>query len=41
MILFSHHFTEKPVRPLVPALIEIGGIHIHDPPKNLTEVQQT
>ncbi|XP_065370886.1 UDP-glycosyltransferase UGT5-like [Calliphora vicina] len=30
MVLFSHHFSEKPVRPLVPALIEIGGIHIND-----------
>ncbi|KAM7360202.1 UDP-glycosyltransferase UGT5-like [Cochliomyia hominivorax] len=35
MVLFSHHFSEKPVRPLVPALIEIGGIHINDQPKPL------
>ncbi|XP_013116686.2 UDP-glycosyltransferase UGT4 isoform X1 [Stomoxys calcitrans] len=35
MVLFSHHFSEKPVRPLVPGLIEIGGIHLNEEPKPL------
>lgn len=38
MVLFSHHFSEKPVRPLVPGLIEIGGIHLNEDPKPLPEV---
>ncbi|XP_037823964.1 UDP-glycosyltransferase UGT5-like [Lucilia sericata] len=37
MVLYSHHYSEKPVRPLVPALIEIGGIHINDEPKALAK----
>ncbi|XP_075162041.1 uncharacterized protein LOC142234749 [Haematobia irritans] len=35
MVLFSHHFSEKPVRPLVPGLIEIGGIHLNEVPNLL------
>ncbi|XP_013116689.2 UDP-glycosyltransferase UGT4 [Stomoxys calcitrans] len=35
MVLFSHHFSEKPARALVPAMIEIGGIHLNEEPKPL------
>uniref|UniRef100_A0A1I8PEC4 UDP-glucuronosyltransferase n=1 Tax=Stomoxys calcitrans TaxID=35570 RepID=A0A1I8PEC4_STOCA len=34
MVLFSHHFSEKPV-PLVPAMIEVGGIHLNEQPDPL------
>uniref|UniRef100_A0A1I8MMK9 UDP-glucoronosyl and UDP-glucosyl transferase n=1 Tax=Musca domestica TaxID=7370 RepID=A0A1I8MMK9_MUSDO len=37
MILFSHHFSEKPARPLVPGMIEIGGIHLNENPNPLPE----
>ncbi|XP_011295710.2 UDP-glycosyltransferase UGT5 isoform X3 [Musca domestica] len=35
LVLFSHHFSEKPVRPLVPGMIEIGGIHLDEETKPL------
>ncbi|XP_055852228.1 UDP-glycosyltransferase UGT5-like [Episyrphus balteatus] len=35
LILYNHHFSEAPVRPQVPALIEIGGIQIKDKPDPL------
>ncbi|XP_073820257.1 UDP-glycosyltransferase UGT4-like [Musca autumnalis] len=35
MVLYSHHFSEKPVRPLVPGMIEIGGIHLDEDTKPL------
>lgn len=35
LILFNHHFSEGPVRPLVPGLVEIGGIQIKDKPDPL------
>ncbi|XP_055848145.1 UDP-glycosyltransferase UGT5-like [Episyrphus balteatus] len=35
LILFNHHFSEGPVRPLVPGLVEIGGIQIKDKPNPL------
>ncbi|XP_055906895.1 UDP-glycosyltransferase UGT5-like [Eupeodes corollae] len=35
MIFYNHHFSEAPVRPLVPGLIEIGGIQIKEKPDPL------
>ncbi|XP_069681751.1 UDP-glycosyltransferase UGT5-like [Periplaneta americana] len=35
LILVNSHFTVNRPRPLVPAVIEVGGIHITKPPKNL------
>ncbi|XP_055842572.1 UDP-glucosyltransferase 2-like [Episyrphus balteatus] len=37
LILFNHHFSEGPVRPLVPGLVEMGGIQIKDKPDPLPE----
>ncbi|XP_055904466.1 UDP-glycosyltransferase UGT5-like [Eupeodes corollae] len=35
MVLFNHHFSEGPIRPLVPGLVEIGGIQVKDKPDPL------
>ncbi|XP_055848144.1 UDP-glycosyltransferase UGT5-like [Episyrphus balteatus] len=35
LILYNHHFSELPIRPLVPSLIEIGGIQIKEEPDPL------
>ncbi|KAJ4448257.1 hypothetical protein ANN_10271 [Periplaneta americana] len=35
LILVNGHFPINKPRPLVPAVIEVGGIHINKPPKNL------
>lgn len=39
LILYAHHFSEKPVRALVPGLIEIGGIQLNDKPNALPKVE--
>ncbi|XP_073817193.1 UDP-glycosyltransferase UGT5-like [Musca autumnalis] len=41
MVLFSHHFSEKPARSLVPGMIEIGGIHLNENPKPLPKDIET
>ncbi|KAJ4448256.1 hypothetical protein ANN_10270 [Periplaneta americana] len=38
LILVNSHFTVNRPRPLVPAVIEVGGIHITKPPKNLQKL---
>lgn len=35
LVLVNHHFTQGPVRPLPPGLIEIGGIQIKEQPDPL------
>lgn len=37
LILTNHHFSQGPIRPNVPALIEIGGIQIKEKPDPLPE----
>ncbi|KAM7348769.1 UDP-glycosyltransferase UGT5-like isoform 1-T1 [Cochliomyia hominivorax] len=45
LVLTNHHFSQGPIRPNVPALIEIGGIQIKekpDPlPKDLAEIMES
>uniref|UniRef100_A0A1L8EB31 Putative udp-glucuronosyltransferase 1-6-like isoform x2 n=1 Tax=Haematobia irritans TaxID=7368 RepID=A0A1L8EB31_HAEIR len=45
LVLTNHHFSQGPIRPNVPALIEIGGIQIKenpDPlPKDLAEIMDS
>ncbi|KAL5286053.1 UGT2A1.2 family protein [Megaselia abdita] len=41
LILTNHHFSQGPVRPLPPAIVEIGGIHIKEKPDPLpTDIKQ-
>lgn len=40
MILANSHFSINHARPLVPNLIEVGGLHI-EPPKPLSKVGMT
>lgn len=37
LVLTNHHFSQGPIRPNVPALIEIGGIQIKEKPDPLPE----
>ncbi|XP_013104646.2 UDP-glycosyltransferase UGT4 isoform X2 [Stomoxys calcitrans] len=37
LVLTNHHFSQGPIRPNVPALIEIGGIQIKEQPDPLPE----
>ncbi|KAL9929451.1 UDP-glycosyltransferase UGT5-like isoform 1-T1 [Glossina fuscipes fuscipes] len=37
LIFCNNHFTEGPIRPNVPAIIEIGGIQVKDKPEPLPE----
>ncbi|XP_055850477.1 UDP-glycosyltransferase UGT5-like [Episyrphus balteatus] len=37
LVLFNHHFSEGPVRPLVPGMVEIGGIQIKEKPDPLPD----
>ncbi|PSN55490.1 hypothetical protein C0J52_02575 [Blattella germanica] len=38
LILVNSHFSLNRPRPLVPAVVEVGGIHINKPPKELPQV---
>lgn len=38
LILVNSHFSLSKARPLVPAVVEVGGIHIDAPPKKLPKV---
>ena len=38
LVFTAHHFSEGPIRPNVPAMVEIGGIQIKDNP--LPEVRK-
>ncbi|XP_055857852.1 UDP-glucosyltransferase 2-like isoform X5 [Episyrphus balteatus] len=38
LVLYNRHFSEMPVRPLVPALVEIGGIQDEDQSEYLPQV---
>lgn len=38
LVFCNSHFTEGPVRPNVPAIIEIGGIQVKDTPDPLPKV---
>ncbi|XP_055919864.1 UDP-glycosyltransferase UGT5-like [Eupeodes corollae] len=37
LILTNHHFSQTPIRPNVPAMVEIGGIQIKEKPDPLPE----
>ncbi|XP_055919865.1 UDP-glucosyltransferase 2-like [Eupeodes corollae] len=37
LILTNHHFSQTPIRPNVPAMVEIGGIQIKEKPNPLPE----
>ncbi|XP_055836955.1 UDP-glycosyltransferase UGT5-like [Episyrphus balteatus] len=37
LVLVNHHFSQGPIRPNVPGLIEIGGIQVKDKPDPLPE----
>ncbi|XP_055919863.1 UDP-glucosyltransferase 2-like [Eupeodes corollae] len=38
LVLYNRHFSELPIRPLVPALVEIGGIQVEDQSEFLPKV---
>jgi len=40
LILVNSHFSLTKARPLVPAVVEVGGIHIDKPAKKLPQVVQ-